>query len=116
MLAEGKSSVEWASANGVAERTAQRWASEPAVRAEVDSFRRGALVVAHGGGAVDPAVSQGPVEDWLDVPDKGDLARLIGEAGQNAALDGEVEEQVIKRDEVGDAGRGRIARLTGCNA
>jgi len=42
-LAEGKSSAEWASANGVAERTAQRWASEPEVRAQVEWFRRGAL-------------------------------------------------------------------------
>ncbi len=43
------------------------------------------------------------------MPDKGDLARLIGGAGQNAALDGEVEEQVIKRDAVGDAG-GEVRR------
>jgi hypothetical protein len=42
-LAEGNSSAEWASTNGVAERTAQRWAKEPEVRAEVDSFRRGTL-------------------------------------------------------------------------
>ncbi len=42
-LAEGKSSAEWASANGVGERTAQRWAKEPEVRAEVESFRRGTL-------------------------------------------------------------------------
>ena len=42
-MAEGKSSAEWASANGVAERTAQRWANEPEVRAEVESIRRGAL-------------------------------------------------------------------------
>jgi hypothetical protein len=42
-MAEGKSSAEWASANGVADRTAQRWANEPEVRAEVECFRRGAL-------------------------------------------------------------------------
>ena len=42
-MAEGKSSAEWASASGVAERTAQRWANEPEVRAEVESFRRGTL-------------------------------------------------------------------------
>ncbi len=30
-------------ANGVGERTAQRWAKEPEVRAEVESFRRGTL-------------------------------------------------------------------------
>ena len=42
-LAEGKSSAEWASANGVAERTAQRWASDPEVRAEVEAYRRGNL-------------------------------------------------------------------------
>jgi hypothetical protein len=42
-LAAGKSCAEWASANGVSERTAQRWASEPGVRAEVEAFRRGNL-------------------------------------------------------------------------
>jgi phage terminase small subunit len=42
-LAVGKSSAEWANANGVAERTAQRWANEPEVRAEVESIRRGTL-------------------------------------------------------------------------
>jgi hypothetical protein len=42
-IAEGKSSAEWAGANRVAERTAQRWASEPLVRSEVESVRRGAL-------------------------------------------------------------------------
>lgn len=42
-LAEGKSSAEWAAANGVAERTAQRWAKEAEVRGEVESFRRGVL-------------------------------------------------------------------------
>ena len=42
-LAEGKSSAEWGDANGVAVRTAQRWATEPEVRADVASFRRGVL-------------------------------------------------------------------------
>ena len=42
-LAAGKSCAEWASANGVSERTAQRWASEPEVRAEVETYRRGNL-------------------------------------------------------------------------
>ena len=42
-LADGQSSAEWASANGVKERTAQRWATEPEVRAEVELCRRGAL-------------------------------------------------------------------------
>ena len=42
-LAEGQSCAEWASANGVSERTAQRWAAEPEVRAEVELCRRGAL-------------------------------------------------------------------------
>jgi transposase len=42
-LAEGKSCAEWASANGVSERTAQRWAAEPEVRAQVEFIRRGAL-------------------------------------------------------------------------
>jgi transposase len=48
-LAEGKSCAERASANGVSERTAQRWASESGVRAEVEAYRRGNL---------DPAVSR----------------------------------------------------------
>jgi transposase len=42
-LAAGKSCAEWASANGVSERTAQRWASESEVRAEVEAYRRGNL-------------------------------------------------------------------------
>jgi hypothetical protein len=42
-IADGKTSAEWASANRVAERTAQRWANEPGVRAEIESIRRGAL-------------------------------------------------------------------------
>jgi transposase len=42
-LAAGKSCAEWASANGVSERTAQRWASDPEVRAEVEAYRRGNL-------------------------------------------------------------------------
>jgi transposase len=42
-LAAGKSCAEWASANGVSERTAQRWANEPEVRAEVETYRRGNL-------------------------------------------------------------------------
>ena len=40
-LAAGKSCAEWASANGVSERTAQRWASESEVRAEVEEYRSG---------------------------------------------------------------------------
>jgi hypothetical protein len=42
-LAAGKSCAEWASANGVTERTAQRWASDSEVRAEVEAYRRGNL-------------------------------------------------------------------------
>ncbi len=42
-LAAGKSCAEWASANGVSERTAQRWANEPKVRAELETYRRGNL-------------------------------------------------------------------------
>ena len=42
-LAAGKSCAEWASAHGVPERTAQRWASDPEVRAEVETYRRGNL-------------------------------------------------------------------------
>ena len=42
-LAAGKSCAEWASAQGVSERTAQRWASDPEVRAEVEAYRRGNL-------------------------------------------------------------------------
>jgi transposase len=47
-IAEGKSSAEWASANGVSERTAQRWANEPETRAAVESIRRGSLDLALG--------------------------------------------------------------------
>ena len=42
-LAAGKSCAEWASAHGVSERTAQRWAGDPEVRAEVETYRRGNL-------------------------------------------------------------------------
>ena len=42
-LAAGKSCAEWASAHGVPERTAQRWATDPEVRAEVETYRRGNL-------------------------------------------------------------------------
>ena len=35
--------AEWASKNNVPKRTAQRWASEPKVRAEVEAYRRRAL-------------------------------------------------------------------------
>jgi hypothetical protein len=42
-IAEGQSCAEWAGANKVAERTAQRWAAELCVRAEVESVRRTAL-------------------------------------------------------------------------
>jgi hypothetical protein len=42
-LAAGKSCAEWANAKGVAERTAQRWASDSEVRAEVESYRRANL-------------------------------------------------------------------------
>ena len=36
-LAAGKSCAEWASAHGVSERTARRWATDPEVRAEVEN-------------------------------------------------------------------------------
>jgi hypothetical protein len=39
-IAEGMSVALWAERNGVPERTAYRWASEPAVRAEIDLIRR----------------------------------------------------------------------------
>ncbi len=39
-LAAGKSCATWASANGVPVRTAQRWASESEVRAEIETYRR----------------------------------------------------------------------------
>jgi transposase len=42
-LAAGKSCAEWASAKGVSERTAQRWASDPEVRVEIEAYRRGNL-------------------------------------------------------------------------
>ena len=42
-IAEGQACAEWASENRVAVRTARRWAAEPDVRTEVESFRRTAL-------------------------------------------------------------------------
>jgi hypothetical protein len=42
-LARGISISAWARANDVAKQTAQRWAHEPEVRAEVAAIRRGAL-------------------------------------------------------------------------
>ena len=39
-LAQGRSVTTWACANDVPRRTAYRWASEPAVRAAVESYRR----------------------------------------------------------------------------
>jgi hypothetical protein len=42
-IAEGQSCAEWASENGVKERTAQRRAAQPHFRAEVESVRRTAL-------------------------------------------------------------------------
>ena len=39
-LAAGKSCAAWASAHGVSERTAQRWASDSEVRAEIETYRR----------------------------------------------------------------------------
>ncbi len=42
-LAAGKSCAEWASANSVSERTAQRWANEPETRSEVETIRRESL-------------------------------------------------------------------------
>jgi hypothetical protein len=42
-LAAGNSCSEWARANGVSERSAQRWASDFEIRAEVEAYRRGNL-------------------------------------------------------------------------
>src|SRR5271166_5819177 len=42
-MAVGKSAAEWARANGVSERTAQRWAGQREVRGEVELYRRSAL-------------------------------------------------------------------------
>jgi transposase len=42
-LVAGKSCSEWARANGVSERTAQRWASDADGRAEIEAYRRGNL-------------------------------------------------------------------------
>ena len=47
-IAEGKSCAEWASANRIGERTAQRWANQPETRAEVESIRRESLDLAVG--------------------------------------------------------------------
>ena len=38
-IAQGKSIAEWAQQNGVPGRTAQRWASEPDVRRQVEDWR-----------------------------------------------------------------------------
>ena len=39
-IAQGKSIAEWAQQNGVPRPTAQRWASEPDVRRQVEDWRR----------------------------------------------------------------------------
>ena len=39
-VAQGKSIARWAQQNGVATRTAQRWAAEPDVRRQVEDSRR----------------------------------------------------------------------------
>ena len=39
-VAQGKSVAEWAQRNGVARRTAQRWAAEPDVRRLIEDSRR----------------------------------------------------------------------------
>ena len=42
-IAQGKSIVGWARQNGVPSRTAQRWATEPDVRRQVEDWRRRVL-------------------------------------------------------------------------
>jgi hypothetical protein len=42
-IAQGKSIAGWARQNGVPKRTAQRWASEPDVRRQVEDWRRRVL-------------------------------------------------------------------------
>ena len=42
-IAEGESIAEWARQNGVSERTAFRWASDPEVRRQAEATRRRAL-------------------------------------------------------------------------
>jgi hypothetical protein len=42
-IARGSSASKWAAANQVPKRTAQKWAREPKVRAEVERIRRRAL-------------------------------------------------------------------------
>jgi hypothetical protein len=68
-VALGQSTAEWALQNGVAERTAYRWAREPRVKAVVNSHRRKALDQALG-------VMSGQVT-WA--------AEGIGALGRNAA-------------------------------
>ena len=58
-LAEGKSCAEWAGARGVPERTAQRWANEPGVRAQVESLHRQTYCRQRRGG------------QWIDFPADG---------------------------------------------
>jgi hypothetical protein len=47
-LAQGISAAKWARANDVPRNTAYRWSREPAVRKEVDAFRRSAIDLAVG--------------------------------------------------------------------
>jgi hypothetical protein len=68
-VALGQSTEDWALQNGVAERTAYRWARDPKVKAVVNSHRRKALDHALG-------VMSGRVAG---------AARAIGALGQNAA-------------------------------
>ena len=42
-IAQGKSIAGWARQNGVPRRTAQRWATEPDVRRQVEDWRRRVL-------------------------------------------------------------------------
>jgi hypothetical protein len=42
-IAQGRTTRDWAERNDVPERTAYRWAAEPAVRSEIESIRRRAL-------------------------------------------------------------------------
>lgn len=42
-LAQGSSISAWARANDVPKQTAQRWAHEPEVRAEIEAYRRRAI-------------------------------------------------------------------------
>jgi hypothetical protein len=64
-IANGERVIDWAEANGVAERTAYRWATRREVRTRVEAIRRGfiegaiSLMAEHAGWAVKAIIDLG---------------------------------------------------------